>query len=144
MSRTAAKRLLTILIGLNLALIWGNSLMTGTESGNLSGGVLEWLSGFLPFLGTEAGHHFLRKAAHFSEFALLGILVSLRRIAGARSIQPGLSGLGMAVACIDETIQLYVPGRASSVIDIWIDCAGFAAGMILVILGHNLIRNQKT
>ena len=143
MKRHSTKHLLTALTVLNLALIWGNSLMNGTDSGNLSGSVLEWLSSFLPFLGTEAGHHFLRKAAHFSEFCLLGVLVSARRIAEGGEPKLTLSGFGLTVACIDETIQIYVPGRASSLIDVWIDTAGFVTGTILVMLVHSLIRKKN-
>ena len=143
MSRKTAKNLLTALILCNLALIWGNSLMNGTDSGNLSGGVLEWLSQFLPFLGTEAGHRFLRKAAHFSEFCLLGALVRGRQIAAGEHPNLTLSGFGLAVACIDETIQIYVPGRASSLIDVWIDTAGFVTGTLLVMTGYSLIRKNN-
>ena len=143
MTRKTAKGLLTVLILCNLALIWGNSLMNGTDSGNLSGGVLEWLSRLLPFMGTEAGHHFLRKAAHFSEFCLLGILTGARRIAEGSEPKLSLSGFGLTVACIDETIQTFVPGRASSLIDVWIDTAGFVTGTILVMLGHSLIRKNN-
>lgn len=143
MNRTNTKNLLTALIALNLALIWGNSLMTGDDSGNLSGAVLEWLSGFLPILGTEAGHHFLRKAAHFSEFCLLGTLVSARRLAGEGEFRLAKTGFGLAVACIDETIQIFVPGRASSLVDVWIDTAGFVTGTVLVILGTSLIRKNN-
>lgn len=143
MKRHSAKHLLTALIVLNLALIWGNSLMNGTDSGNFSGSVLEWLSSFLPFLGTEAGHHFLRKAAHFSEFCLLGVLVSARRLSENREPKLTLSGFGLTVACIDETIQIYVPGRASSLIDVWIDTAGFVTGTLLVMLMHSLIRKNN-
>ena len=76
------KRVLTILICLNLALIWGNSLLPGASSEAVSGGVLAFLGRFLPVLLTETGHTLLRKAAHFSEFALLGLLFCGRR-AGA-------------------------------------------------------------
>lgn len=143
MSGKNAKHLLSALIVCNLALIWGNSLMTGTDSGNFSGAVLEWLSQFLPFMGTEAGHLFLRKAAHFSEFCLLGALTGARQLTEGKAPGLSLSGFGLAVACIDETIQIYVPGRGSSLIDVWIDTAGFVTGMILVKLGHSLIRNRN-
>ena len=39
---------------------------------------------------------------------------------------------GLAVACIDETIQIFTPGRASSLIDVWIDTAGFALGFVVI------------
>lgn len=142
MNRYNAKRLLTLLIILNLGFIWGNSLMNAVESEDLSGGVLAWIGQFFPFLLTDAGHNFLRKAAHFSEFCLLGALVSARRIAEAEEPKLTLSGFGLMVACIDETIQLYVPGRAGSLIDVWIDTAGFVTGTLLVMLGHSLIRKK--
>ena len=37
------KHVLTVLIGLNLALIWGNSLMDAQNSNAVSGGVLAFL-----------------------------------------------------------------------------------------------------
>ena len=137
------KRVLTCLIVLNLALIWGNSLMTGADSGALSGGVLACLGRFFPWLLTEAGHTLLRKAAHFSEFALLGLLVC-GRYRLERSITPFfLMGFGLAVACIDETIQVFTPGRASSLIDVWIDTSGFGLGFILIILVTNIKKYFK-
>jgi VanZ family protein len=41
-------------------------------------------------------------------------------------------GFGLAVACIDETIQIFTPGRASSLIDVWIDASGFALGLAVI------------
>ena len=126
------KHLLTILILLNLALIWGNSMMTGLSSEAVSGGILELLGRFIPALLTEAGHTFLRKAAHFSEFALLALLFCGRYRLVHRSTPPHLISFGLAVACIDETIQIFTPGRASSLIDVWIDTAGFALGFVVI------------
>lgn len=128
------KHVLSILILLNLALIWGNSLMTGLDSEAVSGGVLELLGRFFPMLLTESGHTLLRKAAHFSEFALLGLLFCGRHRLTRRSTPLHLMGFGLAVACIDETIQIFTPGRASSLIDVWIDTAGFALGFVVIYL----------
>ena len=143
MRKSSAKRLLTVLIVLNLCFIWGNSMMNAVESEDLSGGVLAWIGQFFPFLLTDAGHNFLRKAAHFSEFCLLGVLVSARQLAAGEPPKRTLSGFGLMVACIDETIQLYVPGRAGSLIDVWIDTAGFVTGTVLVMLGASLIRKRN-
>lgn len=135
------RRVLTCLILLNIAFIWGNSAMNGVESEQVSGGLLEWLSGVLPFLATETGHHILRKIAHFSEFACLGLLCAGRmRLSGA--VKPWLAGFGLAVACIDETIQIYVPGRASSLIDVWIDTSGFVTGLILLTVGYHVWKHH--
>ena len=136
------KNLLTILICLNLALIWGNSLMTGLDSEAVSGGVLAFIGQFFPVLLTEAGHTFLRKAAHFSEFALLSLLFCGRHRLVHRTTPLHLMGFGLAVACIDETIQIFTPGRASSLIDVWIDTAGFALGFVVIYLANPIYHNK--
>ena len=140
------KRILSILILLNLALIWGNSMLTGLDSEAVSGGVLALLGRFLPVLLTEAGHTLLRKAAHFSEFALLGLLYCGRHRLVKGEAPVHLMGFGLAVACIDETIQIFTPGRASSLIDVWIDTAGFALGFVVIFavctIYHNKIKGE--
>ena len=137
------KRILDILIALNLALIWGNSMLTGISSEAVSGGVLALLGRFLPVLLTEAGHTLLRKAAHFSEFALLGLLYCGRHRLVKGEPPVHLMGFGLAVACIDETIQIFTPGRASSLIDVWIDASGFALGLLLIVIFHTITNKIK-
>lgn len=137
------KRILSVLIVLNLVLIWGNSLMTGADSGAISGGVLAFLGRFLPVLLTEAGHTFLRKAAHFSEFALLGLLYCGRHRLARQETPLHLMGFGLAVACIDETIQIFTPGRASSLIDVWIDTSGFALGLAVILTAYKIYNKIK-
>lgn len=137
------KRVLSILICLNLALIWGNSMMTGLDSEAVSGGVLALLGRFFPVLLTEAGHTFLRKAAHFSEFALLGLMYCGRHRLVHRKTPLHLMGFGLAVACIDETIQIFTPGRASSLIDVWIDTSGFALGFVVIFTAYTIYNKIK-
>ena len=137
------KHLLSILICLNLALIWGNSMMTAVDSEAVSGGVLELLGRFIPVLLTESGHTFLRKAAHFSEFALLSLLFCGRHRLVRRNTPFHLMGFGLAVACIDETIQIFTPGRASSLIDVWIDTSGFALGFVVIYLAYTIKTKLK-
>ena len=137
------KRILSILILLNLALIWGNSMLTGLSSEAVSGGVLALLGRYLPVLLTEAGHTLLRKAAHFSEFALLGLLYTGRHRLSKGETPLHLMLFGMTVACIDETIQIFTPGRASSLIDVWIDASGFALGLLLIVIFHTITNKIK-
>ena len=137
------KHVLNILIILNLALIWGNSLMTAESSSSVSGGLLDILGRFLPFLLTEMGHTFLRKAAHFCEFALLGLLYCGRHRLTKGETPPHLMGFGLAVACIDESIQIFTPGRASSLIDVWIDASGFALGFVFIIIACTIYNKIK-
>lgn len=123
----------------NLALIWGNSALPANDSNEVSG----WLMALLRFLpDTELAHTILRKAAHFSEFACLGLLLGWMSVLVRERASLSLLGLGLAVACIDETIQCFVPGRASSLMDVWIDFAGFSAGLTVLILGYNIIKKH--
>ena len=143
MNKKTHKLVLTVLIGLNLAFIWGNSSMTGQQSGEVSGSLLEWISRIFPIFAQEEGHFLLRKLAHFSEFACLGLLSCARRIVGGTPVRPGLAGFGLMAACIDETIQIYVPGRGSSLVDVWIDTAGFVTGCTIAFVGHTVYRKVK-
>lgn len=125
------KYLCAVLIGLNLALIWGNSAMTGENSGAVSDRVLALLA-FLP--EGELGVYLVRKAAHFTEFAVLGLLMGRMAQLTVGRTSPAILGLGLFCGCVDETIQYFVPGRASMLLDVWLDTAGFAAGLGLITL----------
>ena len=121
-------------IGLNLMFIWGNSMLPGDLSGEISGGVFEYVQELFSVFGS-AGEFVLRKLGHFSEFALLGFLLAglvrcfpLRRQDGF--VLPLLGGL--LTACVDETIQIFAAGRVSSLTDVWIDTAGVCTGLLLM------------
>ena len=78
----------------------------------------------------------IRKLAHFSEYALLGILAFINL---SKVKKLGYRGLFAAVfSCIypssDEIHQLFVPGRAGLVRDVLIDTSGAVAGILLAIL----------
>ena len=82
----------------------------------------------VPDLGTGLGTWdlVLRKLAHACEFALLGALL-LRALHKAL---PAL-GVGVAYAASDELHQHFVAGRVGSPIDVLIDGAGVAIGVVL-------------
>ena len=89
----------------------------------------------------------LRKAAHFSEFACLGLLLGwLFRLYGQKGIHQVTLPLlcGMLSALTDETIQVFVPQRGPSVIDVWIDTAGTAAGIGILLIGQTILQKRKT
>jgi VanZ like family len=88
----------------------------------------------IPDLGTGLGGWdlVLRKVAHAGEYAVLGLLL-LRALA-----RPWAAFLlGAAYAVTDEIHQTFVPGRAGSPVDVAIDAAGVAAG---VLVGLRLLR----
>lgn len=136
-------RLCTALLIANLAFIWGNSLLPGEISGAFS----DWVKGVLENLlpdgaKVSAGGGLLRKIAHFTEFTALGMclawLFGMLRRNRAWSL---LCGIG--AACIDETIQIFVPDRGPGIKDVLIDSAGVATGMILLWLGHAYLKKRS-
>jgi VanZ family protein len=68
----------------------------------------------------------LRKAAHVTEYAVLGTLLvrALEREAPAFA-------LGVAYAVSDEVHQAFVPGRAGRPLDLAIDAVGLLVGIFL-------------
>ena len=100
------------------------------------GGLLQWLGQTFPFL-RGMPELLLRKLGHFLEFAALGFFLCwLLRLGGQRGIHRVSAPmfLGMLAANIDETIQVFRPGRGPSVIDVWIDVAGVSAGIAVFFL----------
>jgi VanZ family protein len=82
----------------------------------------------VPDLGTGLGGWdlALRKIAHAAEYAVLGAL--LLRATG----KTGLAfTLGALYAVSDELHQSFVPGRLGSPLDVAIDAAGVAVGIVL-------------
>ena len=133
-------RLCVTLTACCLAFIWGNSLMPGSVSGAIS----EFFEGLLQCLfeqgeSESSGLGFLvRKMAHFTEFTMLGLcLCWLFGMLGKGRLLPFLCGA--AAACVDETIQLFVPDRGPSVRDVCIDSSGVLLGVILLTLGHHYV-----
>ena len=137
---------LTILTILWLGLIFGHSMMPGEVSSEESGFFVDLIMKLFPsFENAESVGHFVRKAAHFTEFMILGGLLSLRvRDEFGRFIGRFLtaSAIGLFAAFIDETIQLFVEGRAGAVADMWIDLAGVVAGC-LIIAGITALKHKK-
>jgi VanZ family protein len=82
----------------------------------------------IPHLGTGLGtwDTILRKAAHLTEYAILGLLL-LRALGreGAAFL------LGAAYALTDEIHQHFVHGRHASPVDVAIDSTGVLLGILL-------------
>lgn len=137
------QRLCVALLILNVVFIWGNSLLPGSVSGAISHFVRDILAFLFPDDSSDpdSGHGLLRKLAHFMEFACLGALFAwLFGMLG----KPLLVALpcGFAVACIDETIQRFVPDRGPAFMDVLIDTSGTLLGMGLLFLGYTIRKEQ--
>lgn len=136
-------RLCTLLLVLILAFIWGNSLMPGEISQAISNWVQNLLMETRPdSTGNPAGNGILRKFAHFTEFAALGM--TLGWLFGMLQKKKPVPFLwGVLAACIDETIQAFVPERAPGLRDVLIDSCGVLAGMLLLHFGHTYLKKKR-
>jgi VanZ family protein len=100
--------------------------------------VLKWAFPHLSEPALERAVFGIRKVAHLTEYAILGVLVWLAlrkngskpgwswRIAGAAVL------IVLAYAITDEVHQLFVPTRQGTAIDVWIDTMGGICGMIVL------------
>ena len=137
-------RLCTALLICNLVFIWGNSLLPGEVSGAFS----DWVKAILSKLFSgdaddSSGGGLLRKVAHFTEFAALGMCLAwLHGMLQKGKLRPFL--WGVLAASVDETIQRFVPDRGPSVKDVCIDSAGVLTGIILLWIGHDYFQKRST
>ena len=136
-------RLCAALLICNLIFIWGNSLLPGEVSGAFS----DWVKSILAKLFSgdpngPAGGGLLRKIAHFTEFAALGMCLAwLHGMLQKGKLRPFL--WGAAAAAVDETIQAFVPDRGPSVKDVCIDSAGVLTGIILIWIGYHFVKKKS-
>ena len=144
MLRTKGRmRLCTALLILNLAFIWGNSLLPGDLSAALSQWVKDLIAAIFGSKGDpHAGHGLLRKLAHFTEFCCLGMCLTWLNVMLGKSARLSFL-LGFLVACTDEIIQCFIPDRGPAVKDVLIDTMGVTLGIGLLLAGHAIYHNKK-
>ncbi len=139
-TNTRLRVCITLLV-CNLIFIWGNSLLPGEISGAFS----DWVKNLLaPLFGWDegggGGGGLLRKFAHFTEFAALGVclrwLLGMLDTKRIRQLLVPLAG-AFLVACVDETIQMFVPDRGPGIKDVAIDTAGAVLGIVILSCIHH-------
>lgn len=115
--------------------IFSNSMQNADESSKISGGLLMAVSRFTERFNFTVSHHFLRKAAHFTEFFMQGVFLTLFFKNTRLRLQGGavyVAFLGLLTACCDEFIQLFFDGRGSQVSDVFIDFSGTVTSILIV------------
>lgn len=138
------------------------SSQNGTHSGNISGGVTETLAkifidGFEELSLekqkeiVEGMHFYVRKAAHFSIYAVLGFFSFLNAdIYLKKKLSKLLASLSFCLiyAASDEMHQLFTDGRCGSPTDVLIDFSGSAAGnaaaLLLIFLAAHISQGKKS
>ena len=125
--------------------IFHNSAQTGKVSANLSQTLSYRIYNqlqFIHFIPFQLFHTLIRKFAHFSEYALLGILVST---VSSYTIQERKQKMVIILwmvltPIIDEGIQYFTPGRSAELRDCIIDMCGYGFGFLI----NYLIKQRKT
>lgn len=125
------KQLWIILTTLWTIIIFAFSLQPGSTSSNLSGSVLtKILAWFAPDILSDAEklylwHSILRKCAHFAEYFVLGTFsINMFREMGMKRKAWLAAMFCLLIAGLDETLQLFVPGRSGRILDVLIDSSG--------------------
>jgi len=82
----------------------------------------------IPSLSTGLGlwDLVLRKAAHGTEYAVLGLLLVRALVRAVPAV-----GVGVAYAISDEVHQAFVRGRHASPVDVAVDTLGLVAGVLV-------------
>lgn len=143
-----ARVILTVLTVAAVAAIFYNSSLDADTSTEQSSPLVMWINQFFcsfncPFNVTE---RFIRKAAHFTEYSILGALLSvtfylyLRK--RSRILMTALP-TGALVAVCDELIQLFPAGRSCQVSDMVLDFCGVLFSTLIVILIISLSEKRK-
>ena len=137
-----------LLLIANLTFIWGNSLLEGKKSAKMTTAVVQMDKSVRSKSVDEVKtiRRIVRKSAHVLEFASLGLLLAwgcqMADVTGVSLYTLPPFG-GLTAACIDETIQHFVPGRSSELMDVWVDAAGVLIGMILFFVGYHVWKKLK-
>ncbi len=143
-----------------MGMIFYMSAQPATESMELSGGIGEWLARlFSPDYQSrpeaewtayvELVDHLIRKAAHFTEYAIFGIILCLDLFLSSNSKLTWKKILlcawltGSAYSVTDEFHQLFVEGRSGELFDVLIDSSGVFVGGLLAVLVGSFIERRK-
>lgn len=146
--------LLAVLVCLNLAFIWGNSLLDSQKSSEVSDRVVEVVQRVVETIAKPREESqplsvgvdlsfLVRKAAHMTEFCLLAVWLALITRGRGRVRCPLILLAGMSTALIDETIQLFT-GRGSMVADVWVDLIGFTVGLTVTAVLQAIIKRARS
>lgn len=131
------KKYVWIIVFLYILFIFSNSLQIGETSSAISGGLTQFLLSILHSFGWnipfDTFHHFIRKLAHFSEYAGLGILVvyALRTAPLLTNLKLNYALFWILLPSMDETIQHFVPNRYGCIKDVLIDMSGFLCATLI-------------
>ena len=107
--------------------ILSRSAKPASESSEESGWVLELMRRLIPGIGMYT----VRKLAHFTEFAILGVLLWADCRLWENCLWLAPLAMGLTVSAADEYFQTFIPGRSGQLSDVLLDFSGVLAAVLL-------------
>ena len=142
--RTIAFAVLLLLL---ISFIWGQSMMPRDASARESTFLMRLLKPLLDpnnRISSKLFHHYLRKAAHFTEYAALGYCMSgfLLSVDWKRERMriPTAVLSCLLIAAADESIQLFSVDRGAQLRDVVLDFCGALFGLAVYLLLARLVQ----
>lgn len=126
--------------------IFSSSMQTATESDHTSGQLLAIINKLLSCISVTLSHTFIRKLAHFTEFFVQGVFLSLAAVYSRKGMKHYLfriAGAGLLTACADEFLQNFFDGRSCQLTDVLIDFGGTSFAILAVFLIFSLMRRCR-
>lgn len=147
-----------ILIFLNCLVIFYFSHQVANNSSKQSGTIVEIISNIIPYIKNMNEEEqiifkeqiltpIVRKTAHFSIYALLGILTTnfMLAVENKKMNKKIILALFFCIiyAITDEFHQTFIPGRIGEIRDVLIDTSGATIGILFTIATTKITRKIK-
>ena len=121
------------------AFIFSRSLQTGEESSAASGRLTALIQALLG--GLPVSEYFVRKLAHFTEYALLSLpAAGAALLVGRRWVFAAWSYAILVALCDEFVVQAMTVGRGPRFSDVLIDGAGALVGAVMLMVVWLLAR----
>ncbi len=157
MKQNILRIIFLLLLVTTFATIFHFSSQIGETSDEVSRGVLRKLIDTFPYTKglseetklklVEHGNPIIRKLAHFSIYALVGVwIMSFMSTFQTRLYKKWILSMlvGVSYAGLDEYHQGFVAGRGPSIIDVGIDSLGVLTGIFIVLIIISVYRALKS
>lgn len=155
MKKKYIRFIVTMLTLIWMGIIFYFSSQPAVQSASLSGGILRRIQEIvssIPVMGDAFlvgfTEHILRKGAHMTEYAILGMLLILCMYQylpeqKRRFRLPAALLAGILYAGSDEFHQTFVPGRSGELRDVLLDSVGVLVGIAVISAILACIRGKK-
>lgn len=135
--KPVARIIMTVLCVVVIGAIFFNSSLDAADSTEMSSPLVDGINRFFAsiHLDVSVTEKAVRKAAHFLEYVLLGMLLAVTTylyVFKRKTVFVMSLSLGCAVAVCDEVIQLFPKGRSCEITDMLIDSAGILTAVLIV------------